>query len=230
VKWLFRILVAIAIATLSSPAFAQSQGWDYWRWRFVAVAGDSSSVFCHPSEFGVSSDASDNYDDDQLIRTEGITSAVYAATYHNHTSISDSWSGPTGFYDTDLCAPVPLRAGESKSWLIYLWATPGVPDTYDTISVSCLMIMPPFMPSEYDYTLTLAAKPSATSGGPAIGTTWRLSLPSGVSVELPIYRTDNGLTGYQFELTATAVPEPSSILALLSGLVGIGGVAILRRK
>jgi hypothetical protein len=43
-----------------------------------------------------------------------------------------------------------------------------------------------------------------------------------------VYKTTDGTTGYMFTLTATVIPEPSSLLALLAGLGGFG--AMLRRR
>jgi hypothetical protein len=48
---------------------------------------------------------------------------------------------------------------------------------------------------------------------------------------LPAYRTDDPLTGYQFEIEIQhlAVPEPSSLLALLAG-ASVVGTAYRRRE
>lgn len=47
---------------------------------------------------------------------------------------------------------------------------------------------------------------------------------------LPAYKTDNPLTGYEFEIEIQhLVPERSSFLALAGGIAGLGGL-ILRKK
>ena len=79
-------------------------------------------------------------------------------------------------------------------------------------------------------TLSLVSKPSGVSDGPTLETIWDLSAqPDGSCITLPVIRTTNGLDGYVFDFTATVIPEPSSLLALLAGVAGIGGVA-WRRK
>ena len=68
--------------------------------------------------------------------------------------------------------------------------------------------------------------PSGITGGPEVGTIWTTEN----RVHLPFYSTSNGLTGYQFEFTLTAVPEPSSLLALVGGIAGLGGFALRRKR
>jgi len=199
-------------------------------WVFDAVTNDPSTAYCARSYFGMASTATDNYDgehgSDSPIFTPNL-SAVFAATYHS--SVSDGWTGPDGFYQQDIRGSAPSTPGESKSIQIYVWATPYVPANNDTIWLAYRFNSADFPPREsLSFRLTLRAKPQSISEGPEVGNTWELLVPEG-EIELPIYRTDNGLTGYQFELTATAVPEPSSILAMLCGVGGMAG-PILRRK
>lgn len=232
-KSFIRSIVVLTLLVLSVSAYAQtaSDGWGYWQWIFTASVNDNDIVNASASEFQVHFDASDNYDSffDKSIYND--TPAIYAATYHDKDV--DGWNGPAGFYQRDVRSPVPLQEGQSKNWQIYVWATPDVPITYNTIDIGCSSVMPNpiYWPEDLNFNLTLKAKPQGITGGPDVGTTWELlPHPHGVGIQLPMYRTDNGLTGYQFELTATAVPEPSSIIALLCGIGGLTAFRIRRRK
>ena len=219
---LLRVILILIVPVLSLSVGAEAFAYDFWSWYFDATISDPSADSSPMSEFGANLYASDNYDlGDYQIETDGITSAIYAATYHN---TDDGWLGTTDFYCKDARL-LPTQVGDSKTWNIYVWATPNVSDIYTTIYASCFMIMPEYMPDNYSFTLKLVAKPDSVLDGQSLGQYWNLSDPRGVSLELPIYRTDNGLTGYKFEFSATVIPEPSSLLALLSGLAGIGSMA-----
>lgn len=226
----FIILMALFASSIAAQAYNESDSWGYWQWKFIAGVNDDSVVNMPQSEFQVNFDASDNYDplNDKLICD--ITPAVNLATYHDKDV--DGWNGPTGFYQRDVRSPVPLQEGQTKSWLIYIWATPDMPVTCNTIDVVCFSLIPNpiYWPEDLGFNLTLKAKPQGIVDGPNTGTTWELGLSHGAILQLPMYRTNNGLTGYQFELTATVVPEPSSILALLCGLGSLSAFKFRKKK
>ena len=168
--------------------------------------------------FGVSKSASDINDSSDRATATGYD--LYAATYHD-CSTEPTWDGPTGFFDTDMRSPI--GAGQSKTWTIYVWAAPSLPSDASFVGIDFGYNIGT-LPTDISFTLALRAKPVGVTGGPATGTVWDLSRqPYGVN--LPVYRTSNGLDGYVFDFTATAIPEPSSLLALLAGVTGIGGVA-----
>lgn len=54
--------------------------------------------------------------------------------------------------------------------------------------------------------------------------------PGNVNITLPFFSTDDGTKGYKFQAVLTAVPEPSSMLALFGGITAVGGLALKRRK
>jgi hypothetical protein len=114
---------------------------------------------------------------------------------------------------------------------MYVCATPEVPLDCDTIGIGFINIVPGSPSDGYgmQFQLKLISKPESVVNSPDVGTIWNIDMP-GSTISLPTYRTDNGLTGYHFELSATAVPEPSSLLALFGGLAGVGGFAMRRRR
>jgi len=150
---------------------------------------------------------------------------MYVATYHSSTTAGGTWTGPPGFYGIDYRAPIPLIPGQSKTWTMYVWAVPLWPwnirfawSHYFTF------------PDEFYFTLTLKSKPAGIIGGPIAGTVWDLSAQPNAGIQLPIFRTANGLEGYVFDFTATVIPEPSSLAALLAGLGGLGALGWRRRR
>ena len=58
-------------------------------------------------------------------------------------------------------------------------------------------------PSDRHYLLELVNIPAGITGAPAVGTVWELSLEEPFTLELPTYRTNDGLTGYEFSFTVT---------------------------
>jgi hypothetical protein len=134
----------------------------------------------------------------------------------------DGWDGNTGFYGIDMRAP--LAPGQSKTWLLYLWATEGT--TASDIGVAAHLDVD--ADSSLQSRLELVQKPAGLAGGPAVGTVWTTSHTG--DIYLPRYKTSNGLNGYGFNLTLTMVPEPSSILALAGGIAGLGGLSLRRRR
>ncbi len=76
-----------------------------------------------------------------------------------------------------------------------------------------------------DYELTyLRAAQGVTGGSVTVGTSvvldnyqqWQQGAWS-----FPAYSASDGTTGYEFQLTATMVPEPASMVPLLAGLVAL---------
>ena len=71
---------------------------------------------------------------------------------------------------------------------------------------------PPYPPRERKYSVRLTAVPEGLSGQPPVGSAWALPGDGSLfTLELPTWSTSDGLTGYQFEFTMTAVlPEPAT--------------------
>ena len=218
--------VALTLAvSLASPVIADSPSARYrdsWWWYVDSAASDGTNVYSYRMNIGVDPLATDGWDGESPI-VIGDDPVGYALTWHEKNV--DGWLGDTGFYRDDFRAPIQL--GQTKTWLIYVWATPNVPDTCTTCGFHLANVVPGAPSQEYDtqFRLTLLSKPSSVIGGPDVGTVWDIDWPE-AQVSLPIYCTDDGRTGYQFEFSATAVPEPGPLLALAAGLAPL----ILRRR
>jgi len=155
------------------------------------------------------SDASDDFDRKYDTQTDTEGAPGYAGVYHGGHEVG--WSGPTGFYFNDFRAP--LAPDESKTWTpICVWADPTYGGEQMAFSMEADADNPP--PADRHYLLELLTVPDGVIGAPPEGTVWPLSLDRLFTLVLPAYRTDDGLTGYQFAYTVTAVPEPEAALLL----------------
>lgn len=220
----FRILSLIGVIFVfcsgpaSSDFAAAGTGQDTWSTIIYVthlVEGWGSYAIC-----GVAPDAADGYDGwDSLAATPWMTRV---GTYHSPEG--ENWLGPAGYYPGDFRAPLAAY-GASHTWRIWLWNTPSLP--LESLEQRVLVLGDP-VPSHL-VTLTLAAKPEGVTGGPPVGTTWELVGWPRVEFYLPTFRTTDGQQGYLLELTATVVPEPSSLFALTGGIGLLAGVIRRRR-
>jgi len=213
---------SLVILLLSQMSMARA---DATKWAWACVAHLNNTHQLDPpgcgGGCGVNPAASDGYDSlDQMTTTGG---SAYFGTYH--VNGEDNWQGLTGYYREDIRAPLSLEPGQSLSWRIYVWADPSAVPAATSIRFGS---GPGSSPPQLDVWLTMVSKPSGVSGGPAVGTRWHLSETLGAGTDLPIYRTTEGSSGYVFDLTATVIPEPSTLAALLAGLGGFG--AVIRRR
>lgn len=214
-------LIAVALAIILASPILADQSSDFWQWSMVAAASNGSDGYDYwRGTIFVSTQATDGYDGEPLI-TSWPRPTTYAAVFHDEGAAG--WNGSTGFYLDNYVGP--LAPGQTKTWQLYVWSTPDMPADYDTTHFMMNRMDNIALTGDFQFRLMLKSKPSSITGGPDVGTAWDLDMP-GFEIEFPTYRTDNGLTGYEFEFSATAVPEASSFLALSIGLVGL----ILRRK
>lgn len=144
----------------------------------------------------------------------------------------NGWDGPSGWYH-DQALPTPSPGSSIVVKNLYVWA--GQSFAYDTFKIGYMDAGFAY-PEEWVRTLRLVSTPDGINyTGPR---EWTIPLcadkvagtflPNAV---LPAYRTDNPLSGYEFEIEIQhVVPEPSSILALVGGIAGLGGFVLRRRK
>lgn len=135
--------------------------------------------------------------------------------YHEYDP--PTWTGPSGFYRVDYRAP--LAAHASKTFTpIHLWADPyayGLPRMSLSIAPDPTL-MPP---GDRAYTVELLYVPDGISGAPPVGTVWELELDKTLTIDVPTFATYDGMEGYRFAFTISAVPEPGSLAGLLLGLL-----------
>jgi hypothetical protein len=217
IKW--ASVTAIVAAALGWFPCSGHAALDDWGWGFANASNlqtGGTTAFV-----GVTPTACDGYDSSD--RLSGVVPDLWLYVRAYHVNGEDGWDGNTGYYSKDYRAPMPLTAGLSKTWLVYVWGNTTLPEeaTYNGyMRLGWLRSANP--PNQLHFTITLTAKPSGITGGPATGTVWDLSAQPDGGVQLPVFRTDNGLEGYVFEFTATVIPEPSSLLALTAGIGALG--------
>lgn len=187
-----------------------------WQWNFD-----------HETYLGTSLGASDGYDSSD--RPMDSSGHMHTAIYH--ASGVDGWDGPTGFYAVDMRSPLETASGSTKTWRMYLWGDLSLNPQWTDIGTSWFgsgVSADAFQQIQYRLTYVRSAVGIADErvGMSMVLNDW----PDGSSWWFPAYRTDNGLNGYVLDLTATAVPEPSSLAVLGIGMLPLAGVAIKRMR
>lgn len=137
-----------------------------------------------------------------------------------HENDPDGWDGPTGFYAAD--GRKRLLPDESKTWSpLHLWADPK----YGKPTMSLAVEADPYFtpPADRQYLLELTFVPEGIMGAPPVGTVWELPLDEMFVLTVPTYQAEDGLGGYRFSFTMTAVPEPASAIGLVVGALLLRG-------
>ena len=139
----------------------------------------------------------------------------------------DGWNAVTAWCPEQR-VPVPARGGSVVVGGLYAWQ--GLSYQYDAFTIFYTHAAVA-SPSEWRRTLRLVHVPDGVAySGPF---QWDLPLATTKGGDyiavLPAYRTDDPLTGYRFEIEIEhVIPEPSSLLALVFGLAGLG--VVMRRR
>ncbi|MEI6915905.1 MAG: PEP-CTERM sorting domain-containing protein [Armatimonadota bacterium] len=138
--------------------------------------------------------------------------SVYALFWRQ--SGVNGWNGPTGYFVNDFRGPV--APGQTKIVdNLYLWAEPEVPQ--QPLVLQPLLLY--FGPDILSYKLRLVSVPAGiTYNGPYV---WY-----GIhgDIMLPYYSSADGSTGYRFQAEISTVPEPSVLVTLFAGLMGVASV------
>lgn len=213
-----RHLLGLLLFSLVLPLSARA---DSGTWH--CVLGQQAYIGTRPL-------ALDGYDGNDA--QGGYGSYINIGVYHDQTQ--EDWTGPGGFYGTDIRAPLGTAAGDSKTWRLYYWNNSDAPAEW-TETFLTWYLNTGGLQDKLVWTLTFTRLPIGMGGwdpppygSPVLGETVLLNDRGEGSWMLQTYRTTNGLDGYIFDLTATVIPEPSSLLALVTGLAGLG--AFLRRR
>ena len=200
----FLLVTLLATLACSRQSLA---GTGVWSWKCI---GSGQALF------GTAVGASDSFD--PMDAPASPSSSGWMIGTHRIQG-TDGWDGDTGFYSSDVRAPLLL--GETKTWLFYIWAVEGTaPEAFSSH----------WLPGTWEpafgvqSVLEYVRKPAGVTGGPDVGTVW--NAPPFL-LTLPFYSTSDGLTGHAFKFTLTMIPEPASILALGVGVVSL---AALRRR
>lgn len=110
------------------------------------------------------------------------------------------WDGPTGFYRYDQRAAVLVPEG--KHWSpIHMWADPSFSEPVFWIEFEPW----PGNPPDRHYTLELLYVPPGVVGAPPVGTVWTIPPAQNYRVELPPYRTTDGMSGYRLAFDVSPV-------------------------
>lgn len=204
------ILISLLIVASSQMALGQYQyGLNY------ESNGGIKIIFGTSDESEIGLDGGDVLWDSSIISQldNSINLGIYKETGQ------EGWNGDPGFLVREM-RPA-LQAGETAVIReIYLWAGTAVQPT----DLELNMLLPPELSPGLSYRLMLMSIPdSVTYKGP---TDWG---PETTSIVLPFYSTDDGTTGYRFHAVITAVPEPSSVVALMAALACTGTMTLKRK-
>jgi|GEM_PF-2770552 len=210
---IYRVVLLIAIMIVVSSQIASAQ----YQYSFNYESnGGIKTIFETSDDANIGIDGGDVLWDSAMISqmNDSINLGIYKETGQ------EGWNSDPGFLVREM-RPT-LHAGETAVIReIYLWAGAAVqPIDYLELNI----LQPAQMAQGLSYRLMLMSIPdSVTYKGP---TEWG---PEDTGIRLPFYSTNDGTTGYRFHAVITAVPEPSSVVALMSALACTGTMALKRR-
>lgn len=201
---------AITITFLAAPGMVFATGYSY-NFAYSNNGGYKNTFVTLPF-----ADVGPGYDYESAIG-QYLPTDIAIATYKEYGK--NGWNGPTEIYDSDCRAY--LQPGKTDIiGDIYLWAGTAVAPRDLQLWINHY-----WLDAGLTYTLRLVQIPvGITYTGP---TQWGLGHGT---ISLPFFATDDFSQGYMFQAEITAVPEPSSLLALAGGMAGLGGFALKRRK
>ena len=203
----------VALSLILKPCIASETDWLLYL-NTWGINGNHVRVGAHPG-------AVDGYDG-QASSNPVDTGPVLLL----HRDKGPGWTGDTGFYSTDFESPIPSVA--SKTWWdLCLWTTSSSYLTIENRASFSAITDGALPPETYWCELVLDYVPDGLNWSGPWSFTWQLN--DGLSATLPVPTVSDGLLGTRMHLTVytTPIPEPSSLLALGSGVLGLWG---LRRR
>ncbi len=236
-------VLAITLMLLLCATVAMAANQESWR---INIKGDSGAGMDGASgaSLGVYPTSSDEWDFQDGTSPYGGVSADLPGTNVHTVAVVP---GKADVYPKSIKAPT--MPNPEKTWDVYMAAGPSA--EYSSIRVLAVTYPSALPTPEFDgvpvkYFLQMVDN-KGMAGAPANGTEWELPIPTAHStaafwtspVNLPIvkmpYKTNEALVaaGYRFRLIQRAdvvVPEPSSLLALGTGIMGLAGFVTRRRR
>jgi len=205
-----RAILFLSLTILFMAAVPQSAR----AWRVYLCAWQPPGSGC---SVGANPNADGGWQPWQLPVDLTASARIFTLMYRQN---GPGWAGPTGYYPDHLMPSIP-PGGSATWWDIYLWAQDYTPDPPNSILFSTSGGNDPGeRPCGYTGHLVLDYVPeSAGWTGPM---DFWLDLSVRSYFALPLVTTTDPLQGTRMHFTVYApIPEPTSLLALATGVLGL---------
>lgn len=225
------VLVLIAVCLLSSAQASDSEWSLYLRNSSTNYTSSGPAV-----TVGTKSASSDGKDDNDVVWPTHMEST--SNTRAEICAYQPDWVGSQHTYQTDIRASI--TPGETRQWDLRLWCMPGY--IFGNMRLSWFASTNADVPDtiggiDYIYQIDIYDDPT----GEHTNFHWESTDLQGGEFTNPIDHVDWShalimdatraqTEGIKIRITATPVPEPSSMLALMAGVCGLSGAALRKKK